>query len=107
MKCRSVLLFVLICIFVPPASAQIVRATPAPTGDANIRGIVLLANGSPVNEPVKVTLKVLRGDQAATYTDRDGRFEFKSLAAGEYTVEAEADRSRERFEIADERVTVR
>lgn len=66
-----------------------------------------MPNGSPVNEPVKVTLKVMRGDQAATYTDRDGRFEFKSLAAGEYTVEAEADRSRERFEITDERVTVR
>ena len=66
-----------------------------------------MPNGAPVNEPVKVTLKVMRGDQATTYTDRDGRFEFKSLAAGEYTVEAEADRSRERFEIVDERITVR
>ena len=68
---------------------------------------MLLPNGSPVNEPVKVTLKVMRGDQATTYTDRDGRFEFKAVAAGEYTVEAEADRSRDRFDIVDERVTVR
>jgi tetratricopeptide (TPR) repeat protein len=60
-----------------------------------------------VNEPVKVTLKVLRGDQATTYTDRDGRFQFLHVAAGDYTVEVEADRSRDRFEITTERVTVR
>jgi tetratricopeptide (TPR) repeat protein len=60
-----------------------------------------------VNEPVKVTLKVLRGDQATTYTDRDGRFQFLNLAAGDYTIEAEADRSRDRFEITSERITVR
>jgi Flp pilus assembly protein TadD len=59
-----------------------------------------------VSEPVKVTLKVLRGDQDATYTDRDGRFELPHVAAGEYTLEVEADRSRDRFEITNEKITV-
>jgi len=107
MKSRYVFLLVLICVFISPAPAQINRSSQTSGSSANIRGIVLLPNGSPVNEPVKVTLKVMRGDQATTYTDRDGRFEFKAVAAGEYTVEAEADRSRERFEITDETITVR
>ena len=103
---RLLLLF-LIAGCVPTAFAQGNRSTQRSGGDAYIRGIVVLPNGSPVNEPVKVTLKVLRGDQATTYTDRDGRFQFPHVAGGEYTVEAEADRSRDRFEITSERVTVR
>jgi tetratricopeptide (TPR) repeat protein len=108
MNFRSLLLLFLIACFAPAASAQVSRSpTPRTGGDANIRGIVLLPNGSPVNEPVKVTLKVLRGDQATTYTDRDGRFQIPNLAAGDYTIEAEADRSRDRFEITTEKITVR
>ena len=107
MNFRRLLLLLLIACFAPAASAQVNRSTQRSGGDANIRGIVLLPNGSPVNEPVKVTLKVLRGDQATTYTDRDGRFQFLNLAAGDYTLEAEADRSRDRFEITSERITVR
>lgn len=107
MNFRRLLLVFLIACFTPAASAQINRSTQRSGGDASIRGIVLLPNGSPVNEPVKVTLKVLRGDQATSYTDRDGRFQFPNLAAGDYTLEAEADRSRDRFEITSEKITVR
>jgi tetratricopeptide (TPR) repeat protein len=107
MKRRYVFLLVLICVFVSPAFAQTTRSSQNSVGHANIRGIILLPNGSPVNEPVKVTLKVMRGDQSITYTDRDGRFEFKEVTAGDYTLEAEADRSRDRFEITNERITVR
>src|SRR5689334_17831991 len=99
------LLVSLISASFPAVYGQVTRSTQNSGGNANIRGIVLLPNGSPVNEPVKVTLKVLRGDQATTYTERDGRFEFHSVAAGEYTIEVEADRSRDRFEITDEKVT--
>jgi tetratricopeptide (TPR) repeat protein len=101
------LLLFLSASLAPAASAQFNRSTQRAGGDASIRGVVVLPNGSPVNEPVKVTLKVLRGDQATTYTDRDGRFQFLHVAAGDYTVEVEADRSRDRFEITSERVTVR
>src|SRR5262249_13101809 len=80
---------------------------PTSSGKATIRGVVLMPDGSPVTEPVKVTLKVLRGDQDATYTDRDGRFELPHVPAGEYTLEVEADRSRDRFEITSEKITVR
>jgi tetratricopeptide (TPR) repeat protein len=108
MNFRSLLLLFLIACFAPALSGQVNRSTTQRSGgDASIRGIVLLPNGSPVNEPVKVTLKVLRGDQATTYTDRDGRFQIPNLAAGDYSIEVEADRSRDRFEITTERITVR
>ncbi len=104
---RLLLLLFLTAGSLGAVSAQANRSTQRSGGDAYIRGVVLLPNGSPVNEPVKVTLKVLRGDQATTYTDRDGRFQFLHVAAGDYTVEVEADRNRDRFEITTERVTVR
>jgi predicted Zn-dependent protease len=107
MNVRRLLPLFLIACSVPLVSAQTNRSTQRSGGDAYIRGIVLLPNGSPVNEPVKVTLKVLRGDQAQTYTDRDGRFQFPHISAGDYTLEAEADRNRTRFEIATEKITVR
>jgi Flp pilus assembly protein TadD len=66
-----------------------------------------MPDGSSLSEPVKVTLKVLRGDKDLTYTDNSGRFELQHVAAGEYTLEVEADRSRDRFEITSETVTVR
>ncbi len=72
---------------------------------AGIRGSVALPDGSPISEAVKVTLKVLRGDQAMIYSDQQGRFEFPNLAAGQYILEVEADRN-PRFEVVTERVTV-
>ncbi|HYW71070.1 MAG TPA: tetratricopeptide repeat protein [Pyrinomonadaceae bacterium] len=107
MKSRAFLLCLLICVAVSSALAQGTRSTQNSGGDGAIRGVVVLANGSPVTEPVKITLKVLRGDQATTYTDRDGRFELLHVAAGEYTIEVEADRSRDRFEITSEKIIVR
>src|SRR5436190_4546370 len=107
MRLRRLLLLFLIAGAVQTASAQGNRSTQRSGGDGSIRGIVLLPNGSPVTEPVKVTLKVMRGDQATAYTDRDGRFQFLHLAPGDYTLEVEADRNRDRFEITSERITVR
>ena len=105
------LIFLLIVLCFSCAEAQRVkpnkRTDQTSIGEAIIRGVVLLPDGSHVTEPVKVTLKVLRGDQDATYTDGDGRFELQHVAAGEYTLEVEADRSRERFEITSEKITVR
>jgi Flp pilus assembly protein TadD len=72
---------------------------------ASIRGSVALPDGSPVSEAVKVTLKVLRGDQAMIYTNQQGRFEFPNLAPGQYILEVEADRN-PRFEVVTERITV-
>jgi tetratricopeptide (TPR) repeat protein len=105
MKVCFLLLFLIGCLV--PASAQVTRSTQRSGGEGSIRGIVLLPDGSPVKEPVKVTLKVIRGDQSITYTDRDGRFQFRNVNAGEYGLEVEADRSRDRFEITSEKITVR
>ena len=105
MKVCLLLLLVLGCLI--PASAQVNRSAQRAGGEASIRGIVLLPDGSPVKEPVKVTLKILRGDQSITYSDRDGRFQFLHVNAGEYSLEVEADRSRDRFEITTEKITVR
>jgi len=92
------------------ATAQIGKpAKPDRTsiGEAIIRGAVVMPDGSSLSEPVKVTLKVLRGDKDVTYTDNNGRFELQHVAAGEYTIEVEADRSRDRFDIVSEKITVR
>jgi tetratricopeptide (TPR) repeat protein len=101
------LLLLFLCGGLASASAQVNRSAQRSGGEGSIRGVVLLPDGSPVKEPVKVTLKVLRGDQSTTYTDRDGRFQLLHVNAGDYTVEAEADRSRDRFEITSEKITVR
>jgi len=89
--------------FQPAVVGQVTRGLPA-AGQASIRGTVLLPDGAPVTEAVKVTLKVLRGDQATVYSDQQGRFELRNLASGDYTIEIEADRNR--FEITTERVQI-
>src|SRR6267143_1914647 len=72
----------------------------------SIHGNVLTPDGSPVTGAVKVTLKVMRGDQMIAYTDQEGRFELPNVSPGEYTIEAESDRER-RFDSGSERVQVR
>lgn len=108
MKLLSALLVA--CFLFAPAHSQTPRTRKSPestTGDGSIHGVVLLPDGSPVSEAMRVTLKVLRGDQATTYTDQQGRFEFAHIAAGEYVIEVEADHDRNRFEIVNEKVIVR
>jgi tetratricopeptide (TPR) repeat protein len=90
--------------FAPAIQAQSSSALTL-GGQASIRGTVMLPDGSPISEAVKVTLKVLRGDQATVYTDQQGRFELRNLTSGDYTLEIEADRN-QRFEVTTERVTV-
>ncbi|HEV7680632.1 MAG TPA: tetratricopeptide repeat protein [Pyrinomonadaceae bacterium] len=76
------------------------------TGTGSIHGNVLKPDGSPVTDAVKVTLKVMRGDQQIAYTDQEGRFELLNVTQGEYTIEADSDRER-RFDPGNERVQVR
>jgi len=76
------------------------------TNTGTIRGNVVAPDGTPITTAVKVTLKVLRGDQMTAYTDQQGRFDMLGVAQGEYTLEAEADRDR-RFDPGTERVSVR
>ncbi len=107
---KSLYALLIACFLFAPAHSQTARTPKSPeitTGDGSIRGVVLLPDGSPVSEAMRVTLKVLRGDQATTYTDQQGRFEFGHIAAGEYAIEVEADRDRNRFEVVNEKVIVR
>ncbi len=71
----------------------------------SVKGKVLLPNGSPMTEAVKVTLQVMRGDLVVVYTDQQGQFEMTSLAPGQYTLQVDADRER-RFEVASEGILV-
>jgi Flp pilus assembly protein TadD len=82
-----------------------VSAPPSEAADGVIRGRVILPDGRPVSQSVKVTLKVGVGDLTVAYTDQQGLFEFNNLNQGNYTLEAEADRERE-FDVATERVQV-
>jgi tetratricopeptide (TPR) repeat protein len=77
----------------------------APDRLGSIRGNVVMPDGSPVSEAVKITLKALRGDVAMVYTDQQGRFELGNIAPAQYTIEVDADRER-RFEITREAVQI-
>jgi Tfp pilus assembly protein PilF len=92
------------------AAAQTGRRVSPPSSESSaegvIRGKVVLPDGRPLTQAVKVTLKVaMMGDHTVAYTDQQGQFEFNSLNPGVYTVEAEADRERE-FEPVSERVQI-
>jgi Tfp pilus assembly protein PilF len=77
------------------AAAQATAATPPPRVEpGSIRGRVVMPNGAPVTEPVKIILRVLRGEQSIIYTDSEGMFKIENLSPGPYTVEAEDDRDR-------------
>ncbi len=94
-------------LFSVQAAAQIVpipAATPRPVY-GSISGRILLPNGRPVTESVKITLRQPRGDLTVLYTDNDGAFQLSKINPGTYTVEAEADRER-KYEPTSERVDV-
>ena len=110
---RILLLIVPFCLFTFVANAQrgvpsVTHPTPAsesgPVGSGSIRGRIVLPNGAPVSEAVKINLLVIRGSQAVVYTDQQGQFEFRGLAPGEYAIEVEGDR--QRFEVTRESVQV-
>lgn len=70
-----------------------------------IRGNVVMPDGSPISEAVKVTLKAIRGDVAMVYTDQQGRFELGNITPAQYTIEVDPNHER-RFEITREVVQI-
>jgi Flp pilus assembly protein TadD len=81
------------------------RAAGGPgRGVGRIRGSVLLPDGTPLNQPVKITLQNELNSGTAIYTDYQGQFEFKNVSIGNYQLEVEADWKR--FEVATQRVQV-
>ena len=74
------------------------------TNLGSIRGRVLMADGRPTTEPVKITLEAMRGSQTVIYTDQQGNFEVKGIYPGSYVLEADA--SMLRLGIGSERVQV-
>jgi tetratricopeptide (TPR) repeat protein len=101
-RVRLSVLLALMVIAIAPVTLGQPSSGLASGAKASIRGTVMMPDGSPVSEAVKVTLKVLRGDRTMVYTDQQGRFELRNLNSGDYTLEVEADRNR--FEVTSERV---
>jgi Tfp pilus assembly protein PilF len=92
--------------FAAAAAAQTAQpSNPNPPRTGSIRGNVLLPNGRPVTEPMRVALRQLRGERSVQYTDSRGSFHMGGLPPGVYTVEIEADRDR-KYEPGSERVEV-
>ena len=82
--------------------------TSNPNGGQNtgsIQGRVVLATGSAISRPVKVTLRVFRGEKSIFYTDVEGVFDIGNLAPDLYTLEIEPDKERN-FEGVSERVQI-
>jgi len=108
---QSLLLISIFCLFTS-VGAQTgpgpLRPNPPVTfgesAGGSIRGRVVLQNGSPLSEAVRISLFVMRGTQSISYTDQQGQFEFRGLPPGEYAIEAEGDK--QRFEMTRESVQV-
>jgi Flp pilus assembly protein TadD len=75
------------------------------TTAGSIHGRVVMPDGSPVNQPIRVTLSVLRGEQSTIYTDSQGMFDIGDLTPGNYTLLAEDDRER-KFDSRPEQVRI-
>jgi Flp pilus assembly protein TadD len=86
-----------------PVSRGESAATSSTAG--SIKGRVVMPDGSPVAQPIRVTLSVLRGDQSTIYTDSQGMFEIGDLTPGNYTLRAEEDMER-KLEARPEQVRV-
>jgi tetratricopeptide (TPR) repeat protein len=82
----------------PPTAATSNRSV------GNIRGKVILQNGSSVSQSVRINLLNLRGTRDMVVTDNQGQFDFRSLTPGDYTIEVEGDRLR--YEVSRETVHV-
>ncbi|MCU1264002.1 MAG: repeat-containing protein [Acidobacteria bacterium] len=108
MRFKSIVVLVLTLIVPAVVQSQTgIRPGGASGADrpGNIRGTVVMPDGSTLLMSVKVTLKVLRGEMTFTFTDQQGRFEINNLSSGQYTLEVDADGER-RFELVTEKVLV-
>ena len=104
------LLLVLLACTVSVAAQSGGRSSGSPTASTsnssqgNIRGRVVLQDGTSVSQAVRITLLNLRGARDMVLTDNQGQFEFRGLSPGDYTVEADGDKLR--FEVSTEAVHV-
>jgi tetratricopeptide (TPR) repeat protein len=103
---------ILLLLFAGLTSARAGQKPAAMTGAAepnmgSIRGRVVMPNGSPVEQALRinVTGRIDRGAQMMIFTDQQGTFEIKNLQPGTYNVEAEGDK-RLQLESGSERVDV-
>src|SRR5881227_558920 len=93
--------------FVPAVMAQIGQApTVSRALVGNIRGHILLPNGAPLNQAVRITLTYPVGNTQVIYTDNQGQFDFKRVPIGIYQIEADADADALRYETAAQSVQV-
>jgi len=109
---HTLLLVSVFCLFGFVGEAQtnpgpLRPSSPTPAAEiagGSIRGRVVLQDGTPISEAVRISLYVIRGTQSISYTDQQGQFEFRALPPGEYAIEVEADK--QRFELARESIQV-
>ncbi len=72
----------------PISSTTTVTSSSA---SGNIRGKVILPDGNPIHQAVRVTRQDLRGVPTTIFTDNEGAFEMRGLNPGEYTLEADGN----------------
>ncbi|MDQ3819746.1 MAG: tetratricopeptide repeat protein [Acidobacteriota bacterium] len=88
----------------PPGTTTSTTTSAAESSQGSIRGRVVLGDGTPFAQSIRITVMSLRGTQDVVFTDSQGLFDIRGLTSGEYTVEAEGDRLK--YDVSSERVQV-
>ena len=83
---------------------ELPRQNDDSTNRGSIRGRVLLPNGRPAPENLKVSLLTFRGLQSQSFTDARGGFDFGDLTPGSYEVQVET--SGVEYQVVSENVRV-
>jgi tetratricopeptide (TPR) repeat protein len=109
MRFRPIVTLVLLLMLAGHVYSQILPGAAsrplASERQGTIRGNVVMPDGSPLSEAVKITLKAMRGDVAMIYTDQQGRFELGNLTPAQYTIEIDPNHE-SRFEVTRESVQI-
>ena len=106
---RSLLIgFSCLCL-IGSASAQRVASIDSDTADMGtggryiIQGTVIFPSGQRVDRPLKVVLATQTRGEITTMTDTNGRFVFRRLSVGNYTIQIESD---ENYEAVNEQMNI-
>lgn len=91
-------LFIVLCTL--PVISQLVPPGPADTGlggTNSITGMVLISSGGRIQRTIAVRLETMTKGDRVVFTDENGKFEFRGLPPGDYTLRVDKEKEFEPF----------